>query len=167
MATLFARTDHRDVDLRELARVLSQRPGKAGAGVDLGAQGGNQVALLFVFSLVGERGQRAFQRQARRNQSGNLAGPDGQFRGIEHAGCKKTTLGVGACSIGGSVKHRLDFQRNQGLCAQLAAGRLDGLGLHDALAGLSLGVKRFKRVGRHGRSDVFSRASPEPALRGW
>jgi hypothetical protein len=65
MATLFARTDHRDVDLRELAGVLAQRPGKAGAGVDLGAQGGNQVALFLVFSLVGERRQRAFQRQAR------------------------------------------------------------------------------------------------------
>jgi hypothetical protein len=100
MAALLARTDHRDVDLGELAGVLAQRPGKAGAGVDLGTQRGNQVALFLVLSLVGQRSQRALQRQARRNQSGNLARPDGQLRGIEHARGEKATLGVGACSIG-------------------------------------------------------------------
>jgi hypothetical protein len=118
VAALLARADHGNVDLRELAGVLAQRPGKAGAGVDLGTQGGNQVALFLVFSLVGERRQRAFQRQARRNQSGNLAGPDGQFRGIEHARGEKATLGVGACGIGGSLASTGSTFRGTRACAR-------------------------------------------------
>ena len=81
-AALLAGGDHGAVDLVELARRAGQRARERRAGVDLAAQVRDELALARVLGLVAERGQRAFQRQAR-SRPGRRAGasrPPGRWR---------------------------------------------------------------------------------------
>ena len=151
---MLARANHRAVDVGELARVLLQGACEGGAGIDLGAQHRHQMPLALVFSLVGQRRERALQRQARRHQTRELPRPDGQCRGAKHrpreqAGAQRTGR---SCQRG--VPDRLHDQGHQRLRAQLAAGRLGGVGLDDALAGHALIVKGFKAKGGHAGSGA-------------
>ena len=82
-AALLAGGDHGAVDVVELARRGGQRARKRAAGVDLAAQVRHQLALALVFGFIGQRRERAFQRQARAHQAGQLACPHGQAGGAE------------------------------------------------------------------------------------
>ncbi len=64
-AALLAGGDHAAIDVVELARHAGQCARERRAGIDLAAQVRDQVALALVLGLVGERGQRALERQAR------------------------------------------------------------------------------------------------------
>ena len=84
----FACANHCAEDVGKLAWVLLQRPCKAGAGIDLGAQRCQQLVLALVFGLIGQRGQRALDGQARADQPGELARPDCQTGGVEDRACE-------------------------------------------------------------------------------
>ena len=59
MARCFAAADHSAINITELAWMLAECFGKARSRIDLRAESGHDVALLVVFCLVGQRGERA------------------------------------------------------------------------------------------------------------
>ncbi len=147
---MLARADHGAVDIGKLARVLRQGARKRGPGIDLGPQRGHQVALAFVVGFFRQCREGALQRQAGRHQPGNLPRPDRQARGAEHGPREQALAEAGRAAIQRLAGlHQLYRQGHQGLGSQQAARGLGGVGLHEALAGLALGVQGFKGKSRH------------------
>ncbi|MOA11046.1 hypothetical protein D3C78_1309620 [compost metagenome] len=132
--------------------MLLQRPGKSRARIDFGAQRGQQMVLVLVFGLVGQRAQRALQRQAGGDQPGELACPDGQRVGVEHRPREPAFL-PGQRRAGRVARTQgVHGQRHQGLGAQQVARGLGSVGFQGALAGGALGVYGFVGKSRHGKA---------------
>ena len=143
-AALLAGGDDAAIDVVELARRGRQRARERRAGVDLAAQVGDELALARVLGLVGERGQRALERQARADQAGELARPDGEPGGVEDPARE--------AEAGRRRARRDDLrdrERHQRLGAQLRARRARVVGVDEAALRLAGGVERFESVGRH------------------
>ena len=128
----------------------------------------NQVALALVVGFFRQGRQRALQRQARRHQPGDLARPDRQRRGAEHRSREQALAQAGWLAVQGLAGlHRLHGQRHQRLGPQQAARRLCGIGLHEALAGLALGVQGFKGKSGHAGEGVRGHGRHRPASLRW
>jgi len=150
--------------------VLAQRTGESGAGIHLGAQGGHQVALAVIVGLVREGAQGALQRQARTYQPGDLPRPDGQAGGVEHRpGEQAAVPALGSTVPGVPSLDLLHCNRHQGLRTQLGAGGLGGVGLHQAFAGLALGVQGFKGKSGHaaGGGWAVAKCTNAPSSARW
>ena len=152
MAALLARCDHGAVDGRKLLWKLRKRPAQGAARVDVGADGGQQVALLVVLDLFAQGGQGTFDRQAAAHQAGQLARPHGAFAGAEGAASANGALppGQGMCRFAGRARgDGLYQQRHQLLHAQLGAGGFQAVGFERAFAQGTIGLQGFKTVGGH------------------
>jgi hypothetical protein len=157
VAALFAGAHHGREDIGELARETRQRLAEGRAGVDLGAQRGHQMPLALVFGFVGQRRQGPLQRQARADESGQLAGPDRQPRRVEDRPAEHRAVPAEGLLAGrGAGSDSKHLQRHQRLRAQHAAHGLGGIGLHDAAAGLALGVQGLEGIGGHGEIMGFA-----------
>jgi hypothetical protein len=152
VAALFACGDHGAVDGRKLLWKLRQRPAQRAARVDVGADGGQQVALLVVLDLFAQSGQGAFDRQAAAHQTGELTSPHGAFAGAEGATSANGALPPrqGAGRFAGRARgDGLDQQGHELLRAQLGAGGFQAVGFERAFAQGTIGLQGFKTVGGH------------------
>ena len=146
VAALLAGADDGDKNTGKLVRVLRQRLGKSRAAIDLSAQGRYQMALGVALRLIRQGGQGAFQGQSRGHQARDLARPDAQAGGVEHAplhAVSQSWAPLAGSEIGAGT-YRLHAQRHHGLAAQHAAGRSGRIGVDHTLAGLPVGGQGFK-----------------------
>ena len=140
----------------KLAGKSAQCTAQAVAGIDFGADGGQQVALALVFRFIGQCGKGAFHRQAAAHQASELACPDRALAVAEGAALRADValppglIGWRAVLCGTEDLH---LQRHQPLGAQQTARGFGAVGLQRSLAGLAVGLQGFKAVGRHGASD--------------
>jgi hypothetical protein len=108
---------------------------------------GDQLAQLGILRLVGQRGERAFERQPAADEARELARPHGQAGGREHPPAETQ----GAARFPDRGRDLRHVERHERLRAQLGSRCARVVRLQQTGGRLAGGVERFELVGGHPR----------------